>query len=51
MAWKTVHLAICNLCGWVWITGDEKPKQCGKCRSRQWDKGDDDAQSRPQAKP
>lgn len=36
----------CDQCGHEWMARGEKPKQCAKCRKRDWDSKGDEMPSR-----
>jgi hypothetical protein len=48
MGWKTMKVAVCDVCGHVWIPSVENPTLCAskKCRSTLWDKGGVDGRTR-----
>jgi hypothetical protein len=48
MGWKTMKVAVCDVCGHTWIPQVEKPALCAsqKCRSTLWDRGGMDGRTR-----
>jgi hypothetical protein len=48
MAWKTMRVAECDVCGHRWIPDNEQPKNCPQkdCRSMLWNKGGVDGRTR-----
>src|ERR1700758_1980033 len=48
MAWKTMRVAVCDVCGHRWIPETENPPNCPSkaCRSTLWDKGGVDGRTR-----
>jgi len=48
MGWKTMRVAVCDMCGHNWIPETEDPTHCSskKCRSRRWNKGGVDGRTR-----
>jgi hypothetical protein len=48
MGWRMQRVAVCDVCGHVWIPSVEHPKLCAskKCRSTLWDKGGVDGRTK-----
>ena len=48
MGWRMQKVAVCDVCGHVWIPSVPNPKLCAskKCRSTLWDKGGVDGRTR-----
>jgi hypothetical protein len=48
MGWKTMRVAVCDVCGHRWLPESENPPNCPskKCRSTLWDKGGIDGRTR-----
>jgi hypothetical protein len=48
MGWKMMRVAVCDVCGHVWIPSVEHPTLCAskKCRSTLWDKGGVDGRTK-----
>jgi hypothetical protein len=48
MGWKTMRVAVCDVCGHRWIPESENPPNCPskKCRSTLWNKGGVDGRTR-----
>jgi hypothetical protein len=48
MGWKTMRVAVCDVCGHRWIPETENPPNCPskKCRSTLWNKGGIDGRTR-----
>jgi hypothetical protein len=48
MGWKTMRVAVCDVCGHRWIPESENPPNCPskKCRSTLWDKAGVDGRTR-----
>ena len=48
MGWKRMRVAVCDVCGYVWLPQTQNPPYCPskECRSLLWDKGGIDGRSR-----
>ena len=48
MGWKTMRVAVCDVCGHRWIPETQNPPNCpsNKCRSTLWNKGGIDGRTR-----
>ena len=48
MGWRMQKVAVCDVCGHVWIPSVEHPKLCAskQCRSTLWDKGGVDGRTK-----
>lgn len=48
MGWRMQKVAVCDVCGHVWIPSVERPKLCAskQCRSTLWDKGGVDGRTK-----
>ena len=48
MGWKTMPVAVCDVCGHRWIPETEDPSNCPskECRSMLWNKGGVDGRTR-----
>ena len=48
MGWMRMRIAVCDVCGHLWIPETQNPSNCPskKCRSTLWDKGGVDGRTR-----